>query len=387
MSVLKAACWAGAGMAGLALGMTLVNAATWPRGRARARLPAGERVSVLIPARNEQATLERCVRAALRSQHPIKEVIICDDHSSDATPQILERLQAEDARVRVIKGEPLPRGWVGKPHACHQLARAARGEVLCFVDADTFLERSGIGRVASLFEDLGADVVTAMPRQLTRSWSERLILPLLHLTYTSWFPLVLTWRSKDVRFLAANGQLLAIHRRVYEAVGGFAAVRDEVVDDMAMCRQVKRAGYRVVFADGHAIAACRMYGSAREVWEGFSKNIYQGVGASPVGLLAVTGLYGGAFVLPYLALGMLGRRPELAPAALTGVGLNVALRALLSVRHGHAREGILLQPVAVLGLLGIAMNSARWSLKGAIQWSGRTYDPAALRKAYKEVGA
>ena len=367
------ATWVGAGIGGLALGMTLANIATWPRGRARGRMPRSKRVSVLIPARNEEATIERCVRSVLENEHPIEEVIVCDDNSTDATPEILERLREQDSRLRVIRGKSLPEGWVGKPHACHQLAAQARGDVLFYVDADTFLTREGIARVASLFQDLDADVVTAVPRQITGGFIERLILPLLHLTYTSWFPIVLTWKSRDVRFLAANGQVLAIDREVYDALGGFEAVRDEVVDDMAICRMVKQNGGRVVFADGFEIARCRMYSSGREVWEGFSKNIFEGLDGSPLALGVVMALYGGGFILPYIALAMSTRRPDLLPAALTGVGINTALRTLLTRRFDHSPEGILLQPVAAAGLLAIAINSAKWSMQDSITWSGRTY--------------
>jgi chlorobactene glucosyltransferase len=377
------ATWVGAGIGGLALGMTLANIATWPRGKARGRMPSGKRVSVLIPARNEEATIERCVRAVLENEHPIEEVIVCDDNNTDATPEILGELARQDSRLRVIKGKTLPEGWVGKPHACHQLARQARGEVLLYVDADTFLTREGIARVASLFKDLDADVVTAVPRQITGGFIERLILPLLHLTYTSWFPILLTWKSKDVRFLAANGQVLAIDRDVYDALGGFEAVRGEVVDDMAICRLVKSNGGRVVFADGFEIATCRMYRSGREVWEGFSKNIFEGLDGSPLALGVVMALYGGGFILPYVSLAMSARRPELLPAALTGIGVNTTLRTLLARRFAHAPEGILLQPLAAAGLLAIAINSARWSMRDSITWSGRTY--AGKRSRAKQL--
>lgn len=383
MKWVEAVAIAGAGLSGVALGLTLLNAATWPRGTRRGRMPGGKRVSVLIPARNEARTIELCVRAALSNDHPIKEVIVCDDQSTDGTGEILEALSAQDERLRVIHGEPLPEGWVGKPFACHRLARAARGEVLLFVDADTFLEYEGVSRLASLFAELDADVVTAVPRQHTRGIWERLILPLLHVTYMSWFPIAMTWRSKDVRFLAANGQVLAITREAYEDSGGFEAVRGALVDDMALCRRVKSRGGRVVFADGHEIAVCRMYESGKEVVEGFSKNIYPGLGAHPAGLLGVVALYSTAFVSPYILAAIGTYRPDALPRSVTrlgwlGVMHNVALRALLTRRHEHAPEGIITHPLGVLALLGIALNSARWYHTGKIRWSGRTYSGGAL---------
>jgi chlorobactene glucosyltransferase len=361
-----------------ALGMTLLNVATWPRGSARGR--TARPISVLIPARDEEAGIERCVRSVLASEHPIEEVVVFDDGSTDATPEILAALAAEDDRLRVeTGGEALPPGWVGKPRACHELSQRARGEVLLFLDADTELDPSGVARIAGLFESKGASVVTAVPRQETGTWGERLILPLLHVTYTSWFPLALTYLSKDPRFLAANGQVMGITREAYDATGGFSAVRGEVVDDMALCRVMKESGERVVFADGHHIATCRMYTSAEEVWEGFSKNIYLGLGASPFALAVVIALYSGAFVLPYVGLGAwgmgwIGERAGVMSAA--GVGASVVMRAVLALRHGHAASGVLTHPLGVLGLLAIAVNSWRWYARGTIKWAGRTYDAA-----------
>jgi chlorobactene glucosyltransferase len=365
------------GLAALPLLFTLINLASWPRGRADGRLPG--KVSVLIPARDEAARIEACVRAALASAHPIHELIVYDDASTDATPEILARLRAEDARLRVVQGDGLPAGWVGKPHACHRLAAAATGDVLVFLDADVRLDPSGLARVGSLMQGLEAGVVTAVPRQDTGHFFERLVLPLLHLTYTSWFPLVLTWRARDPRFLAANGQILALRRASYDAIGGFESVRDQVVDDMALCRRAKQGGERVVFADGHEMGRCRMYEGAAEVVRGFSKNLYPGIGARLPALVVVLALYLGCFVLPYLALAaaLLGIGPvPLGPAALA-VGANVLLRLLLALRFRQPLEGVLLQPLAVLAFCGIALNSLRWTLRRQVQWRGRSYDPGA----------
>lgn len=359
----------------LALGLTAFNLVFWPRGRTDATFEG--RISVLIPARDEEETIERCVRAALDGDHDVLEVIVYDDRSSDETPEILERLQGEYDNLRVVEGVPLPDGWVGKPHACHRLGEAARGELLLYVDADTFLTESGITRISSLLRDYGADLVTAVPRQITGGVFERLVLPLLHLTYTSWLPMPLVWKTDDPRFLAANGQILAIRRTALDEIGGFEAVRADVVDDMAICRRAKQLGQTVVFADGFRVARCRMYGSTREVWEGFSKNLYEGIGGTPVALAGVMVLYIAAFVVPYLALAASPFFLELLAPALVAVGANVSLRILLTLRFSHAPEGIVLHPIAVLALLGIAFNSYLWDRGNRIQWAGRSY--ASLR--------
>ncbi|MEL6182467.1 MAG: glycosyltransferase family 2 protein, partial [Myxococcota bacterium] len=361
-----------------ALGLTLFNTLVWPRGR-RDGEPL-KRVSVLIPARNEEDTIEACIRAIARGTHLPMEIIVCDDRSTDRTPELLDALQREVPILTVIQGQPLLEGQVGKPRACAQLAQAARGDVLLFVDADTELTSDGLARISSLFADYRADLVTAVPRQVTGSWMERLVLPLLHVTYTSWLPLPLIWWSSDTRFLAANGQILGVRAETYRQVGGFEAVIHEIVDDMAFCRRVKDSGARVVFADGYAIAKCRMYRSAQQVWEGFSKNIYEGLGNRWWALAMVVALYGLTFIAPWvlapvaLALGA----SWWLPATLAWVA-NILMRVTLALRHDHAWLGVALHPLAVALLLAIALNSMRWSWRGQVRWRDRVYASRAQR--------
>lgn len=356
--------WLTAALPILALLLTLYNLAVWPRGRRR---NTTERISILVPARNEEKTIARTVQSALAA--PVDEVIVYDDQSTDATPALLAEIGASDPRLRVIAGTPLPAGWVGKPHACHRLAAEARGDVLLFLDADVTLRDGGVERIMSLHDDFDADVVTAVPAQVTGSFFERLVVPLLHVTYVSWLPIPLIWRTRDPRFLEANGQVLSVRRRAYDDVGGFESVRDAVVDDMAFCAEQKRAGHRVVFADGAHIARCRMYGSTAEVWEGFSKNIFEGIG-SIAGLVGALFLYGAAFVWPWAALAIGG---AFFMPGLVGVAANVVQRLVLIVRHEQPLEGVLLHPIAVLALCAIAVNSWIWHLRDDIVWSGRSY--------------
>jgi chlorobactene glucosyltransferase len=206
--------------------------------------------------------------------------------------------------------------------------------------------------------------------------AERLLMPLLHLTYTSWLPLFLVQRSADPRFVAANGQLLALRRDAFERIGGFTNVAREIVDDVALCRHAKRSGASVVFADGARIARCRMYRSLPEIWRGFSKNLYEGVGATPLRLTLVILLYLAAFVAPYLVLWLALVAPVwsalLWPAA-AGVALNVLLRLALVLRFGQPIEGLLLHPLSVLVLCLLAVNSYCWSARGRVLWAGRSY--------------
>lgn len=366
----------------------LFNMAVWPRGEdaTAGPKPIGptDTISVLVPARNEEETIERCLRSIHRSGTAPAEILVYEDRSTDETPEILTRLADEIPALRIIDGKPLPDGWIGKPHACHRLSEEASGDVLVYCDADTSIERGGLARLLSVLErgPAGrADLVTAMPRQIVKTWSEALVIPLLHLTYVSWLPLPLIWRSRDPRFLAANGQLIAVRSEALESVGGFEAIRSEVVDDMALGRAFKRAGRPVAFADGTRMARCRMYNSWSGVWKGFSKNLYEGIGGAPSLLALAVGLYTIAYFVPWVAapVGWIAGADAVAATATAGVVCNVGLRTVLAVRFHHPARSIVFHPAGILAVVAIALNSFWWHRRSEIRWAGRTYSSQEKR--------
>ncbi|MGZ9222248.1 MAG: glycosyltransferase [Anaerolineales bacterium] len=255
-------------------------------------------ISVCTPARNEERNIRACVEAMLAQDYPNFEVIVLDDRSTDATPSILADIASRDPRLRLISGSDLPSGWAGKPHALYQASAIARGEWLCFLDADTFVTREALSACYAKAIETNADMFTIMTFQIMGTFWEKVVMPLIMTALSVGFSprKVNDPERKDA---IANGQFILIKRSVYESIGGHEGVKDQIVEDKAIAEQVKWNGDRLVVANGYAVARTRMYTSLPEMWEGWTKNIYLGLRDQPS--LVILGVFG-AFVLIIAAL-------------------------------------------------------------------------------------
>ena len=258
-------------------------------------------ISVCIPARNEERNIRTCVEAMLAQDFPNLEVIVLDDRSGDSTPLILAEIASRDSRLHPINGSDLPKGWAGKPHALFQASAYARGEWLCFVDADTFVTRETLSSCYAKAIETKADMFTIMTFQVLGSFWEKVVMPLVMTALSVGFSprKVNDPNRKDA---IANGQFILIKRSTYDAIGGHESVKDSIVEDKAISEKVKWNGYRLIVADGMRITRTRMYTSLPEMWEGWTKNIYLGLRDQPSMLML--GAFGGfislvaAFFLP-----------------------------------------------------------------------------------------
>jgi chlorobactene glucosyltransferase len=342
-------------------------------------------ISVCIPARNEGRNIGRCVGVLLAQTYPNYEVIVLDDRSTDVTPEILRRYADKDKRLQVISGSDLPAGWAGKPHALTQAVAAARGEWVCFVDADTFLMPEALSSVYLKAVATGADLFSIMTRQELGTFWEKAVMPLVMTALSVGFSprKVNDPHRKDA---IANGQFIFIKRSVYDAVGGHAAIRSSIVEDKDLALLVKGAGYRLVLADGRQVVNTRMYTSLPEMWEGWTKNIYIGL-RDDLGLL-VLGAFGAflaftaALLLPLWVLG--GILLVLQGGEI--VNVLVLVEALLVWGYllylrGEAARGMSLSiwyglttPLGAGVFAAMMLTSAYRVLSGkGVTWKGRTY--------------
>ncbi|GIV81790.1 MAG: hypothetical protein KatS3mg051_1144 [Anaerolineae bacterium] len=343
-----------------------LNAVTFPRLR-RAQPKQLSRVSLLVPARDEAAVIGTTVRQLLAQAYPDFEVLVLDDQSSDQTAQVARSAAAGDERLRVLAGEPLPEGWLGKNWACHQLAAQASGDVLVFTDADVRWQPEALAALMALLERHRGDVLTVWPTQETHGWAERLVVPLIALVVLGYLPELLVRYAPWASFAAANGQCLAFRREAYQTIGGHAAVRDRIVEDVALARLAKRQRRRLLMADGNGLIACRMYTGWSAVRDGFAKNIIAGYGGV-VPLMLASVFHWLVFLAPWV---WLIARPAPWPLALVTLGVGARLITAGATRQRLADA--LLMPLSVLLMTVIAGQAVWWHVRyGGPRWKGRT---------------
>jgi hypothetical protein len=331
--------------------------------------------SVLVPARNEEASIAACVEAVLASRGVELEVIVLDDHSTDRTAEVVREIAAKDPRVRLESAPELPDGWCGKQHACFAMSRIARHPLLTFLDADVRLTLDALARLAAFRERVGAALVSGFPRQETGTLLEKLVIPLINWLLVDYLPMVGMRLSRWTAFGAGCGQWFLTDRDSYAAVGGHAAVKASLHDGLTLPRAYRRAGFRTDVCDATGLAACRMYSDAAGVWFGLAKNAREGM-ASAGQLPVWTLLLGAGHVLPpvLLAASFLAGDPAAVLVAGAACALSLGLRLATAVWFRASLLGAVLHPLGVLLLLAIQWFAAYRALVGRpVGWKGRAH--------------
>ncbi len=358
--------------------LAAVNLLTFRRVRPGHKPQTFPYVSVLIPARNEQDNIGVCISSLVSQDYPRYEIVVLDDNSEDATGEIVRDWESSSDRVRYVKGSSLPTGWVGKCFACHQLSKHARGELLLFTDADTMHSSQSISAAVAAMYKSGADLLTVLPFLTLKTFWEKTVMPMLHFVTFCTLPFPLVSVSRNPRFAMANGQFMLFKRDVYDAIGGHESVKDAMVEDVWLSRLVKKEGYSLRIMDGVSIVATRMYKSLREIWEGFSKNLFPGFKYSLPAIIAVMMFNVLTSVLPFVFLvaGLFTPRPlDWLSLVLLQVLVLFVIRLMIAHKFKLNLLATLTHALGMGVVAGIAFNSARWALfSGGVRWKGRTYD-------------
>jgi len=334
----------------------------------------GPMVSVLVPARNEEANIGRCLASLRRQVYAKYEILVLNDNSSDRTLEIARRIAGRDRRVRVFDGAPLPEGWYGKPFALHQLAREAKGDILVMTDADTVHGPASVAWAVTNLTRLRADMVSGYVGQVFKSFGEVVTVSLMYFLTGFVIPLFMNRVARVPWFSAAVGQFIAIRREVFDAIGGCERFKMKTSEDIYMSRCVKGMGYSTRFLNIAEYVKCRMYDGYLAAARGVGKNVFDFLGKSSPLLFAVMVLVFLFLFFPFpllficLATGSPWTPHIAAAVALyTLTWLFMFLGQRLSWWYGF------LWPVMFLNLLGMAAWSWFRTVSGkGFRWKGRS---------------
>ncbi|MBQ0138749.1 MAG: glycosyltransferase [Kurthia sp.] len=255
-------------------------------------------ISVLIPLRNEQQQVTNLVTCLKKSHYERVEYILYDDDSTDQTASCIKKQITGDKRFQLLSGKGLPEGWKGKPHACQQLACAATGDLLLWLDADVRISPQTIGKVAVTMEKHQLDALSGFPRFIHSNWLESVLTPLLHFFIFMHLPIKIANNQSFLAATAASGAFIAIRNSTYQAIGGHEAVKNEVIEDVTLMYKVKQAGYRAFLLQITEDVSCSMYSSVHATWQGFEKNCFKAFKESYVVAIAIIIFYLLYYVAP-----------------------------------------------------------------------------------------
>lgn len=348
----------------LRTGVALFNLLSHPYLPHVAGNAAAPRISVLIPARNEELRVGRLLDDLLRDEGDLLEIIIYDDQSDDATARIVDRYAAAHPRIRLLGGGTVPAGWLGKNHACDRLAEEAKGDVLLFLDADVRIAHRAPLRAACYLAERGCDLLSLFPRQEMAGAGTRAVVPLMNWILLSLLPLKAVEASRRPSLAAANGQFMAFTAESYRALRPHRLLRSSPAEDIAIARAYKERGRKISVLLGSDDASCRMYERFGEALAGFAKNVFHFFGghAAAAYAFAATTTLG-----PLCAWAAGGWR-----AAGAYVGAAVALRLCVARagRQSAAQEILWMIPQQIV-LWILLFTASRGKRRRELRWKGR----------------
>ncbi|MBO8131907.1 MAG: glycosyltransferase [Candidatus Marinimicrobia bacterium] len=334
------------------------------------------RLSVLIPVRNEEEKIEKCVLSILNQDYPDFEVIVLLDNCEDKTEEILHDIAKKYKNLKIIKGQPLPEGWYGKHWACFQLTNYANGDLLLFTDADTVYKRKNTLKLAvSALIKENADLLTGLPKEEAYSFSEKLAIPFISFGIHTIVPIKLISKMKSPIATVTIGQFMLFRREVLEDIGGFESVRDEIADDIALGRKIKEYGYKWYFIDISDHVSCRMYEDLKSVFHGFGKNLFGVFNYKILTYFLVWTFVAVVFLCPIYIIALKFLKYTITKSVLYySLGTLTALSITFYIpynRFKYSTSLILLYPITVTIWILMAFYSFYSTIAGKAAWKGR----------------
>ncbi len=321
-------------------------------------------ISILIPARNEEQNLPKLLDSIIESAYSHFEVLVYDDESTDNTFNIIKQYQHRDTRIKPVRSEGLPEGWLGKTRACHNLARQAKGEYLLFLDADVRIGQELICKTIWYLKHKKLALLSIFPKQQMITTGEKLIVPIMNWILLTLLPLPLIRLARNPSLSAANGQFMLFDSEIYKKNLWHEQVKDTMVEDIQISRYIKQAGFKTDTIVGDNQLFCRMYKGFRDAFNGLSRSMTAFFGNSIIFLIIFLLITTAGFIPVYLSMGFL--------PGLLYVLLSLLLNIFFSISSHQPviRNIVYIIPRQFL-FIGIAVFSIVKKLRGSHEWKGR----------------
>jgi chlorobactene glucosyltransferase len=372
-----------AGLASFMLNLIL-NLRSLKTPPAESEIPeAAPLISVLIPARDEETNIKTCLESLQKQDYPNFEILVLDDNSSDSTANVVEQIAATDDRIQLLQGKPLPQGWAGKPFACYQLAKKARGSWLLFTDADTIHAPHALRSTLVLALEYGSSLLSGFPRQLATSLPQKVTIPVWYFVIMSWLPIWWLQRSSHLRPSLAIGQFLLFPTEEYWRIGGHKAVKTRILEDVWLGIEVNRHGGQHVAVDLSPVVSCHMYRSLGATWKGLGRSIYSVAAISRTALLGLLVAGYAFFLAPFYWLWnelFVAATPNpWQPIIIFQVVVIIVMRWLVDKRFKESTISSFLHPLGFSFLiLTVLYAGSRQAVGAGVHWKERLYS--------KEIG-
>ncbi len=341
-------------------------------------------ISVVVPVRNEEQKIARCLESLAGQDYPNFEIVVIDDRSTDGSAQIIKELAAKHSRIKIIQGRESRPGWLGKCNALHHGTPHAQGAWLVFSDADTCHHPNSLRDAIGAALNYKVDMISFMPVQELYTFGERVIMPTLIGSFLMGDPTNKINDPKSSRAYA-YGQYIMVKRTTYDAIGGHESVKDQILDDISIGKITKEKGFSVTACDGRPLYTVRMYTSFSEVWRGWTKNAYALINCDPVSLAGVIVLLNACLAAPFLLLAATVLNPALVSdtvplqAMWTILALQFACMIVWYARSTVFYKGLnplyfFCLPLGAVLTSALYLNSAYCFLTGKqVKWKDRDY--------------
>jgi len=324
-----------------------------------------DKVSIMIPMRNEQKNVNEVMSSVLSSKYKPLEVLVADDHSEDETFPLMLSWTWTHPELTLLKVDVLPKGWTGKNYACASLSDKATGEILIFMDADVRISVDAISASVSFLKKHNLDFLSIFPEQKKPTIVERICLPVMDFFLYAFLPLLLMEKTGLPAFAAANGQWIVVRKEAYLKAGGHTSIRSKIIDDMALVRLVKQNGGRVALANAAGKITCRMYESSKELMSGFGKNVFASFGNNILLFILFQIYFVMIFVFPFVAV-------FFDTLYFIPLFLIIAIRVILGIRlKSNFKEILFYHIPGIFGAVVIGWYSVWLTFSGNRTWKGR----------------